>query len=93
MSMSPLGDIEKFSEKQFCSSFQLDVKLHRRLRNFELFFFGIIIIMPLLDDKVTDDTGVTVSLLALKSTEIAGHVIEVPQPQIVIGRKHMTISL
>ena len=49
--------------------------------------------MPLLDDKVTDDTGVTVSLLALKSTEIAGHVIEVPQPQIVIGRKHMTISL
>ena len=48
--------------------------------------------MPLLDDKVTDDTGVTVSLLALKSTEIAGHVIEVPQPQIVIGKKHMTIS-
>ena len=47
------------------------------------------------DDKDSDvtDIEVTVSLLALKSTEIAGHVIEVPQPQIVIGRKHMTISL
>ena len=35
-------------------------------------------------DSVTNTEEVTVSLLALKSTEIVGKVVEITQPQIVI---------